>query len=383
MSRLFITLFGLVCCAGSLRAQAGEPFRFPEGRHGTGELKYINKIPVLTVSGTPEEIGEAVGVLALKPAARVLEYPREVMDAYYAGVFWNIIVSQGRDMVKQFPADHLAEMEAMTKASGASRDKVIAGNTMFDIKKIVLCSALMVESDRSATGGPLLGRNLDYPSLGYVHDYSLVTVYRPRGKHAFVSLGFPGLVGSLSGMNDAGLSLAVLEVITSRKGEGRFDPKGVPYALCFRTILEECTTIEEAQKKLEKMPRTTLLNLTVADRNKVGTFEVTPKSVVFRPAEKGVASCTNHFCTLLRSEKKIDVAGTYERFDVLEAVRGGEGRVTLGEVHRQLHAVNLGKLTLQTMIFEPATLKLHVAFGPGPSSDLPLRTLELAPLLKK
>jgi len=154
MSRLFITLFGLVCCAGSLRAQAGEPFRFPEGRHGTGELKYVNKIPVLTVSGTPEEIGEAVGVLALKPGARVLEYPREVMDAYYAGVFWNIIVSQGRDMVKQFPADHLAEMEAMTKASGASRDKVIAGNTMFDIKKIVLCSALMVESDRSATGGP-------------------------------------------------------------------------------------------------------------------------------------------------------------------------------------------------------------------------------------
>ena len=91
---------------------------------------------------------------------------------------------------------------------------------------MVLCSALMVDAGRSETGGPLLGRNLDYPSLGYIHEYSLVTVYRPRGKHAFVSIGFPGLVGCLSGMNDAGLTVGVLEVFAAREGEGRFDPEG-------------------------------------------------------------------------------------------------------------------------------------------------------------
>jgi hypothetical protein len=33
------------------------------------------------------------------------------------------------------------------------------------------------------------------------------------------------------------------------------------------------------------------------------------------------------------------------------------------------------------MIFEPATLKLHLAIGSCPSSSLPLKLLELRPLL--
>ena len=36
---------------------------------------------------------------------------------------------------------------------------------------------------------------------------------------------------------------------------------------------------------------------------------------------------------------------------------------------------------MQTMIFEPATLVLHLSFGPALSSKQPLRTLPLAPLL--
>jgi predicted choloylglycine hydrolase len=379
MSRLFLLLALL---AAPLPVHSAEPFHFPEAKHGTGELRYINKVPVLTVSGSPEQIGEAVGVLAVKPAPRVLDYPRGLINFFNAGFFWNVIVSQGQEMSKHFPADYSKEMDALIKASDAPRDKVVAGNTLFDIKKIILCSALMIEPTKSATGGPLLGRNLDYPSLDYIQEYGLVTVYRPTGKHAFVSVGFPGLVGTLSGMNDAGLSVAVLEVMSSRNGEGRFDIKGIPYAMCFRTILEECVTIDEARKKLESLPRTTILNMVVADRTSVGTFEVTPKTVIFRPAEKGVCSCANHFCTEVRPDKKINVCMTYDRFDILERARQTAGKLTVADVQRKLDAVNLGDLTLQTMVFEPATLKLHIAMGKAPSSRLPMRTLELAPLMK-
>ena len=52
------------------------------------------------------------------------------------------------------------------KQSGVDRDLLIVGNTMFDVKKIGGCSTLIVEPDRSATGGPLFGRNLDFPTLG-------------------------------------------------------------------------------------------------------------------------------------------------------------------------------------------------------------------------
>src|SRR6185436_16936491 len=114
----------------------------------------------------------------------------------------------------------------------------IAGNTFFDVKRSLACSAVLIEKDRSATGGPLLARNLDYPSLGYIHEYSLVTIYRPKGKKAFATIGFPGIVGCLSGMNEAGLALGVLEVFDIKAGEKHFDNEGIPYALCLRKVME-------------------------------------------------------------------------------------------------------------------------------------------------
>jgi predicted choloylglycine hydrolase len=373
-------VFGLAPPEVAVKAKA-KPFRYPEGKQGKAELKYVNGIPVLTVEGTPEEIGTAVGTLALKPARRVLDYPEGLLKYFSAGVLWKTAVKKGEEMVRRFPACYRQEMEAMAKASGAARDKVIAGNTLFDIKKMILCSALTVEAGRSATGGPLLGRNLDYPSLGYIQEYSLVTVYRPKGKHAFVSIGFPGLVGCLSGMNDAGLAVGVLEVFGARAGEGRFDSNGLPYALCYRTLLEECTTIAEAKKKLESLPRTTLTNLVVADRKSVGVFEITPKTVVLRTSE-GVCPCTNHFCTELRPAERADIAQSYDRFDTLEETRKLPRPVTIEDVRGKLDEVNLGSLTLQTMVFEPATLRVHLATGETPSSAMKLHTLDLAPLLK-
>ena len=191
---------------------AAQPFRYPEAKHGKGELRYIEGMPVLMVSGTPEEIGEATAVLALKPAARFSTYPEELLRHYHVGFLIKPLIAAGEKMVQHFPPDYRRELEAMANAGGADRDRLVLGNTLFDLKKSVACSALLVDGERSATGKPLLGRNLDYPSLGYAHEYSLVPVFRPNAaKHSFASVGFPGLVGCLSGMNDAGLAVAVLE----------------------------------------------------------------------------------------------------------------------------------------------------------------------------
>src|SRR5437588_12167865 len=102
--RLLMPLIaGLVLHAISTRpasaAAPAEPFRFPEKQHGKGELKYINKIPVLTVEGTPEEIGEQVGVLALKTAVRVLEYPRGLLDSFSDDELCAQMIRHGKTIV--------------------------------------------------------------------------------------------------------------------------------------------------------------------------------------------------------------------------------------------------------------------------------------------
>src|SRR5204862_108426 len=154
-----------------------------------------------------------------------------LLKHYHLHLLWRLFVNEGNKLVEHFPDDYRRELEAEIRAAGIDHERGVVGNTMFDLKKFLACSALLVDGDHSATGGPLVGRNLDYPSLGYAHEYSLVTVYRPeRAKHAFAAVGFPGLVGCLSGMNDAGLTVAVLEVFQVKVGHKKFDHTGTPYA---------------------------------------------------------------------------------------------------------------------------------------------------------
>jgi hypothetical protein len=55
-------------------------------------------------------------------------------------------------------------------------------------------------------------------------------------------------------------------------------------------------------------------------------------------------------------------------------------QLDVSDVAKKMDEVNMGRMTVQTMIFEPAALKLHLAIGSCPSSALPLKLLELGPL---
>jgi hypothetical protein len=367
----------LVLVLGPAPVPVPETLVYSQGKYDKGELKYINGLPVLIVEGTPAEMGKQIGKLTAGPLRRLICFPRDFLRSAGYAKAWPVLITMARGMLAQFPADYRRELEALVEGSGLEYDLAVAGNTFPDIRKIGGCATLIVEGKRSATGGPLFGRNLDYPTLGYLHKYSLVTVYRQPGKHAFVSIGFPGLVGCLSGMNDAGLAVATLEVYSARDGSTPFDPRGVPYALCYRRILEECATVAEAEKLLRPMRRTTRNNLAICDKDGGAVFEITPKSVVVRRADHGICPCTNHFCT-----RELSTGVRCRRFALLEKSQAVD-KLGLADVARKMDAVNQNLLTLQTMIFEPAALRLHLAIGECPASNLPLKRLDLAPLFKK
>jgi hypothetical protein len=356
-------------------AQEKQPFRYPEAKHGKGELRYVNHLPVAVVAGTPEEMGEQVGVLVLKPASGLRDSVKEFLRTINLENAYPLLVRSGSFLLPQFPPHHRKELDAAVKASGFDRDLMVFANTVFDVANVVGCSTLIVEPARSKTGGVIFGRNLDYPPFGRVHEYPLVTVYRPQGKHAFAAINLPSQVGSISGMNDAGLALTWNMITESRDG-GKFDPFGVPRLLLMRRVLEECTTVAEAEKLLRSARRTGLAALTVCDKEGGAVFEVTSKTVKVRRATEGLCACTNHFRT-----DELAVSTRCPRFALLEKT-WATPKLGVAEVSKQLHAVNQGRNTLQTMVFEPAALRLHLAFGAGPSSALPLRVLELRPLFR-
>ena len=98
-------------------------------------------------------------------------------------------------------------------------------------------------------------------------------------------------------MNDAGLALGELTVTTAADDSSSLNLAGVPFTLALRRVLEECRTVEEAETLLRSLKRTVRQNVAICDQKHGAVFEITPKSLVVRPAQSGVCACTNHFRT--------------------------------------------------------------------------------------
>jgi hypothetical protein len=365
----------LLFVASVVRAE--EARLFTEGRSGNGELKYINDVPVLILSGTPEEMGKQRAILCGKTAKQIINYPQMLLNRSNHSNQMSRYLEMSKAISKQLPEDYKIELCASADAAGIDRDQGILANTMMDIYRSVACSSLIVDAERSATKGPLFGRNLDFYTFGILDPYSMVTVQRPQGKHAFATVGFPGLCGCLSGMNDAGLSLAVHESFLSRDRASMFNPNGMPYTFCFRQILEKCTTIEEAEQMLRATPRTTPFILTVCDAKHSVVLEATTKTVAARHGNNGICVCTNHFRT-----PELAVVKLCDRYPKLVQAENFDHPFTVSDVAKKMNEVSMGKMTVHTMVFEPAAVRLNVAIGACPSSALPMKALELKPLFQ-
>ena len=361
--------------AGTTLAKPAGESAFVAKKVDGAELRYIGNVPLAILSGTPEEMGRQHGELLAGPGKAIAAFPERFAEEFGVTAFWPLVTQAGKTLVMQAPERHQQELAAIAAHSDLSSDKLAVGNTLLELRRLG-CSAIVVEPTRSATGGPIFGRNFDFLTLGELDQYSMVIVYRPEGKHAFASVGFPGMVGAISGMNDAGLAVGTLDVEQSADKSRKFNPTGVPLAFVFRRILEECTTVDEAEALLKSIKPTTWMNLTVCDRDGGATFEITPDHIGRRDDEEGLVRCTNHF----RCEG-MSVGEECWRFDQLADVPNKP--LDVAAVQQRLDAANQGDLTLQTMVFEPRALVLHLAIGKPPVSDDPLVRIELAPLFKK
>jgi hypothetical protein len=374
LQALCVTAFALAVAffVNAEPAAAEKRTIYSPARFEAAEIKFHHGLPLVTVSGTPEEIGSQLGHLLKRPISELLDRH----DAFAKGFGFSkpveLLLKTGHLMLPLFPEAHRRELQALVKVSGVDLDLLVFGNIMYELSRFPACSTIAVEPSRSASGNLLLGRNLDFPTFGFLDKYSLVVVYRPEGKHAFAAVTFPGFFGVASGMNDAGLCLAQLEVGKTSQTGPHINFGGTPVALCFRQLLEECETVDEAEKMLRAQKRFIMCNLALCDREQSVVLEITPKSVVRRNAEKGLSLCTNHF----RSDELVFDNTCWRYSKLLEA--GQQEKLEFADVAKYLHAVNVGKRTIQTMVFEPNALRIHLSLGSAPSSKHSLQAIDFA-----
>jgi isopenicillin-N N-acyltransferase like protein len=150
----------------------------------------------------------------------------------------------------------------------------------------------------------------------------------------------------------------------------------VPMLILFRKLLEDCTTIDEVEKALNKYKRTGYFCLTACDKKGGCVFEVTTKTVVVRRGVDDVCCCTNHFRT-----EELCVSDKCSRYDTLKKVQQNDQKLGVDDIKNELHKVNQGSYTVQAMVFEPSERILHLAYGGGKSAtEKKLTKLELGPI---
>jgi predicted choloylglycine hydrolase len=252
--------------------------------------------------------------------------------------------------------EHQAEVAALADATRVDLADIMLGQCFLDLMPMTACSTIALPADAAPDHVARLGRNLDFKALGIADKLSVVLVYHPAGRNAFVSIGWPGMIGVLSGLNERGLCLANMEVTRIPRL-----PTAMPYTMLYRTILEQCGDVDEAIALLEKTPRQTPNNLMLMDaRGNRAVVEITPENVVVRRGKDGAALVsTNH-----QRNQDDDTPGRCRRYDCLhDSATADFGQIDADHIRAMLKSVSQGEMTMQSMILEPANRVIYLSTG--------------------
>ena len=356
---VLLALLGTGACAAA-------PPAYREAEHAHGRLQKSSGVWVLALSGTAMQRGQATGALVGEQIRWLL--PRYLKQAVGRQEIPASLAPRIEAMSAKVPEKHLAQLKALAKAARVSPLALMAANLSTELQSIQACSCIATGLDRSPDSKVRLARNLDWPAGDLLMGLALVIIESgPELGHAFVSFSWPGLVGAVTGMNDAGLCVADLMAYPEPPVAAR---SGVPVLFAVRSMLEQAEDVQQASAWLKAAERSIPQNYAMADPKQALTIETGPTRFRPRPNQSGLAAITNFW--------NEDTANSrHKRYRALFA-QVGEKKPDVPILKQALTEVALGKLNVQALIMEPAQRIVHLSIGRPPAANGPWVRLDLS-----
>ncbi|HTO23285.1 MAG TPA: C45 family autoproteolytic acyltransferase/hydrolase, partial [Spirochaetia bacterium] len=253
-----------------------------------------------TVSGAPKRVillqgsafqrGWQMGRLAEPDVSRMCgEYEDRVVFAFFdeaaaeqpllapvRELLTRILVGAAAQTLADIPAEYLEEIDGIVEGCRAAdsattvhRDRLIALNVGIDallahvytgrlfrergalphvLRTPIGCNAFVLTGP-AAAGRVLFGRDFMFPTAGIFQDTACLVVCLPArgGGLPFVSQAAPGFVGSMTGMNAAGLAMGVNMLPSSLCDPAR---PGLNSLLLVRDCVQHCGSAAEAVERI-------------------------------------------------------------------------------------------------------------------------------------
>lgn len=235
-------------------------------RYGRSVLGREGSLWLLRLEGTPEEIGDAHGHLAARLWSQLDRHVTALLDHRYAAWLdrWTAAMVMRwdfREADEGVPAPLRRELAALAAACPeASGERLSSYHRMFldqsfvelsrRLDDVLLEGSMFAAAARPKGGGErgnlVIGRSF-FADLGPdVEPDRVVFFVHPDGKYPFASVGWPGLLGVVTGINARGIFVALDPTRTDDPLEA-----GVPLPLLLRQVLEDADTLEQALEILQ------------------------------------------------------------------------------------------------------------------------------------
>lgn len=111
------------------------------------------------------------------------------------------------------------------------------------------CTALAAARGATTNGHLVLGRNFDFEGPELFDREKAVLFFKPQGRLGFVSVAWSGMMGVVTGLNQAGIYASVNALRSDDKSEA-----GVPVELLLREVLESAHSLDEALAIIRDRP---------------------------------------------------------------------------------------------------------------------------------
>lgn len=264
------------------------------------------------VSGTYHEMGNHYGTTLYKHGFRLPEQSREKQE----------FGRRSEKEVKRVFPEILDELHGFATAVHSSYDG--AASFLLGIGAFKLEGAC---SEFASFNGSemVFGRNYDF----YYKFRKYTEAYATRPTDAYSSLGHSDIfIGREDGVNDKGLAVAISFVAPTKVAPG------VNFALAARCVLDKCSNVGEAVKKLSTASFSTTNNYLLADKEgEIAVVEASPEKIRVRHPEPGhqYMVATNHFVHAEmvevenRTKRDPDSAMRYDT--IAKALELGKGKI--------------------------------------------------------
>ena len=165
------------------------------------------------------------------------------------------------------------------------------------------CTGFMAGGSSTVDGHWLLARDFDFDGGSLFDIQKAVVFVKPETGIPFASISFAGFAGVMSGMNEAGIAIAL-----QAGASGTPVRAGTPMTLIAREILQYARSLEDAREILDKKKGFVSENVLVVDgtHGEAALFEVSPDRVE-RLDVVGDLSVSNHFRSEALKEDPVNI----------------------------------------------------------------------------